>query len=130
LSAIFPLALGRVRNTRQLSCEPMLWGASYLVRGRPSVVADGRPNVEAQRVPPALLKRVLPVRDGLPDHPTHVRRAVATHGRKEDSLVLILRHGQLVVRPSDFIDWYERERAKGNWRSQDADVPRLPLNFR
>ena len=123
MSAIFPLALGRVRNTRQLSCEPMLWGASYLVCGRPSVVADGRRNVEAQRVPPAL-------RDGLPDHPTHVRRAVATHGRKEDSLVLILRHGQLVVRPSDFIDWYERERAKGNWRSQDADVPRLPLNFR
>jgi hypothetical protein len=92
------------------------------VRGRPTAVAEGRPNVEPQPVPPELLKRVLPVRGGLPDHPTHVRRAVATDGPNEDSLVFLLRYGQLVVRQFDFVHWYKHQRAKGSWSSQANKV--------
>jgi hypothetical protein len=88
------------------------------VRPRPTLGTQGRPSVEPRRVPPELLKRVLPVRRSLPDHPTHVRCTGVHDGRHDDALLLLLRHGELVVRKSDFTDWYKHNRAKGNWPSQ------------
>jgi hypothetical protein len=85
------------------------------VRARP---AGRQSRVDPERVPPELLKRLLPVRGGLPDHPTHVRRRVAADGPYDDTLVVLLRHGPLVVRHSDFIHWYNHKRGKGNWPSQ------------
>jgi len=41
--------------------------------------------VEPRRVLPELLKRVLPVHRGLPDHPTHVRRTELRDGSHDDS---------------------------------------------
>jgi hypothetical protein len=89
------------------------------VRGRP---AARQSRVDPERVPPELLKRLLPVRGGLPDHPTHLRRRVAADGPCDDALLLHLRRGQLVVRRSDFVHWYARKRAKGDWPSQTNKV--------
>jgi hypothetical protein len=88
------------------------------VRARPTADAEGRSRAEPQRVPPELLKRLLPVRGGLPDHPMHVRRRASADGQSNDDLVVLLRHGQLVVRRADFVDWYKHRRRKGYWPSQ------------
>jgi hypothetical protein len=85
--------------------------------------AETRSRVEPQRVPPEILKRVLPVRGGLPDHPTHIYRQ-ALDGQSDDSLVSLLQHGELAVRRSDFIEWYEQKRSRGNWPSQNNKAAR------
>jgi len=89
------------------------------VRPRPIAVAHRQSPAEPRRVQSALLKRIMPIREGLPDHPTHVRRNPATVGPDVDALLCLLRQGELVVRKSDFSDWYERQRAKGSWPSQN-----------
>jgi hypothetical protein len=88
------------------------------VRPRSTTVADAQSPVEAQQVSPELLKRIVPIQEGLPDHPTHIRRKPAADGPDVVALLLLLRHGELVVRQSDFSDWYKRQRAKGSWSSQ------------
>jgi hypothetical protein len=120
LSATFPLASARAKNTRQPSCEPTLCGEvlPIYIRPHPTIGATERSPIEPRWVPPELLKQVLPVRRGLPDHPTYIRRMRVPDCPHHDALLLLLRHGQLVVRQSDFIDWYKHKRAKGNWPSQ------------
>jgi hypothetical protein len=93
------------------------------VRSRPTTVADRESPVEGQQIPPELLKRVVPTRGGLPDHPTHVRRNPAD-APEVGALLFRLRHGQLVVLQSDFERWYEHERGKGRWPSQDNKASR------
>ena len=119
-SATFPLASGRGRKRRQQSCELTLCRGRCPSTSAPALpqFADRRSHVEPRRVPPELLKRLLPVRGGLPDHPTCVRRIAATDGPYGDTRLLFLRDGELVVRQSDFTDWYKHKRAKGNWPSQ------------
>jgi hypothetical protein len=80
------------------------------VRAHVTAIAEGRTRVEPQRVPPEILKLVMPVRGGLPDHPTHLRGLSAADGQRDDSLIGLLRRGQLVVR--------ERKRRSGVWPSQ------------
>jgi hypothetical protein len=84
---------------------------------RASPEAQERSPGQPRHVPPELLKWVLPVRRGLPDHPTHIRR-IGVADRGEDDTLLLLHGGQLVVRRSDFIEWYKRKHAKGKWPSQ------------
>jgi hypothetical protein len=124
-------AIKRIERDRSVGFGPRKEYAAALLRAdalqgalpiyvcpRPTVGAQGRSPVEPRRVPPELLKRALPVRRGLPDHPTHVRCIGVPESPYDDDLFFLLRHGQLVVRRSDFIDWYKHKRAKGNWPSQ------------
>jgi hypothetical protein len=90
---------------------------SIHVRSR-SNTQERNPLLEPQQVPPKLLKQVLPIRCGLPDHPTHVLGTPAARGGLDDALWVLLQHGELVVRRSDFIRWYKGQRAKGSWASQ------------
>lgn len=82
--------------------------------------ADKEANGDPQLVPPEILRLIIPVHRGLPAHPTHVRTAAASAACDNPTILSALRQGQLVVRRSDFNDWYEQERARGNWPSQTA----------
>jgi hypothetical protein len=88
------------------------------VRARLVRTAPHLSDFEPRVVAPEILKRVLPVRGGLSDHPTHIIRMIAGNKRDHDALLSLLRRGELVVRQSDFISWYKQKRAKGNWPSQ------------
>jgi hypothetical protein len=94
------------------------------VRASATALAEGRSRVATQRVPPELLKRLLPIRGGLPDHPTHLRRRAAADSQSDDNLIVLLQHGELVVRRSDFSDWYTQRRRQGLWPSQANRVGR------
>jgi hypothetical protein len=71
--------------------------------------------VEPVVVPVAVLKRLMIVRGGLPDHP--IRPSIRTTGGDESLLALLIT-GLLVVRTNDFEAWYRSEQAKGRWASQ------------
>jgi hypothetical protein len=94
------------------------------VRQRSTAATQGRSAIEPGLVPPEFLKRVVPARGGLPDHPTHVRRNRANDGPDVDALLFRLRQGELVVRRSDFSDWYKEQRSKGRWPSQNNKTSR------
>jgi hypothetical protein len=71
---------------------------------------------ELRPVPPAMLKRILPIHKGLPDHPTHVRGPAG--GGADFAMATLVRNGQLVIRRVDFDCWYTSEHARGLWPSQ------------
>jgi hypothetical protein len=60
-------------------------------------------------------KRLIASRGSLPDHP--IRPSIKS-AEGNERLFALLTVGLLVVRASDFEDWYQSERAKGRWPSQ------------
>jgi hypothetical protein len=73
--------------------------------------------IEPVVVPVNVVKRLIASRGGLPDHP--IRPSIKTaDGNKQ--LFALLAVGLLVVRTNDFDGWYQSERAKGRWPSQES----------
>ena len=72
--------------------------------------------IEPVAVPVNVVKRLIASRGGLPDHP--IRPSIKTADGNE-KLFALLAVGLLVVRANDFDGWYQSERAKGRWPSQE-----------
>ena len=79
---------------------------------------------EPELLAPDLLRLIIPVRGGLPDHPVHVRRAPpgSTINR---SVLRRVKIGRLLVMRAEFDGWYRREKLKRKWPSQkESKLPR------
>ena len=66
-------------------------------------------------VPVEILKRLITVRETLPDHPIRLSRKIAI---ENDKLFALLFTGVLVVDETEFKAWYRSERGKHKWPSQ------------
>jgi hypothetical protein len=76
---------------------------------------------EPARIPVKVLSRLLLSHGSLPDHP--IRPSIRTSDGDE-KLFALLRSGVLVVRETEFVDWYRSERAKRRWPSQRSSSPK------
>ena len=74
-------------------------------------------NIEPVVVPVSVLERLITSHGSLPDHP--IRPSMKT-AEGNEKLFALLAVGLLVVRANDFDEWYQSERAKGRWPSQEA----------
>ena len=68
-------------------------------------------------VPVSVLKRLITSHGSLPDHPIRPSMKAAEGNER---LFALLAVGVLVVRADDFDGWYQSERAKGRWPSQES----------
>jgi hypothetical protein len=68
-----------------------------------------------------VLSRLLLFHGRLPDHP--IRPSIRT-ADGDKKLFALLRSGALVVRETEFVDWYRSQRAKGKWPSQRSSSPK------
>jgi hypothetical protein len=68
-----------------------------------------------------VLSRLLLFHGRLPDHP--IRPSIRT-ADGDKKLFALLRSGALVVRETEFVDWYQSQRAKGRWPSQRSSSQR------
>ena len=75
-------------------------------------------------IPVKVLSRLLLFHGSLPDHP--IRPSIKATDR-DQKLFALLSSGALVVRKTEFDEWYRSERAKGKWSSQplSRSKPRL-----
>jgi hypothetical protein len=70
---------------------------------------------EPMLVPVEVVRRLMTSHGSLPDHPLRPSMKIAGGDQK---LLALLTIGVLVVRESEFNDWYRSEHAKGKWASQ------------
>jgi hypothetical protein len=83
-----------------------------------SEIGDLSPEITP--VPVIALRRLIPIRGSLPDHPRASMKAAGGDGK----LFRSLNTGLLLVRRSQFDAWYQRERAKRRWPSQRSTSKR------
>jgi hypothetical protein len=83
-----------------------------------SEIGDLSPEITL--VPVIALRRLIPIRGSLPDHPRASMKAAGGDGK----LFRSLNTGLLLVRRSEFDAWYQRERAKRRWPSQRSTSKR------
>jgi hypothetical protein len=76
---------------------------------------------EPVRIPVKVRSRLLLSHGSLPDRP--IRPSIKTSDGDE-KLFALLRSGVLVVRKTEFGDWYRSERARGRWPSQRSPSPK------
>lgn len=69
-------------------------------------------------VPVQVLKRLPTARGGLHDHPVRVSIKMV----QDEKLFDLLRNGSLVVEQCEFAGWYQSERKKGQWASQQSSA--------
>ena len=79
------------------------------------LTVDASAKPEPASVPVSVIERLIRSRGSLPDQP--IRPSMQT-AEGNEKLFAMLTVGLLVVRASDFEDWYHSERAKGRWPSQ------------
>ena len=81
--------------------------------------SEGRELFEHTIVPVEILKRLITVRETLPDHPIRLSKKIAI---ENDKLFALLRTGVLVVDETEFKAWYRSERDKHKWPSQRSSL--------
>jgi hypothetical protein len=109
---------------RRLRAAAVKGELAIYVLARPQVRSDERglpeyspQNFEPVVVPVSVLERLITSHGSLPDHP--IRPSMKT-AEGNEKLFALLAVGLLVVRASDFDGWYQPERAKGRWPSQES----------
>ena len=81
--------------------------------------SEGRELFEHIIVPVEILKRLITVRETLPDHPIRLSRKIAI---ENDKLFALLCTGVLVVDETEFKAWYRSRRGKHKWPSQRSSL--------
>jgi hypothetical protein len=81
--------------------------------------SEGRELFEHTIVPVEILKRLITVRETLPDHPIRLSRKIAI---ENDKLFALLCTGVLVVDETEFKAWYRSVRGKHKWPSQRSSL--------
>jgi len=81
--------------------------------------SEGRELFEHTIVPVEILKRLITVRETLPDHPIRLSRKIAI---ENDKLFALLCTGVLVVDETEFKAWYRSRRGKHKWPSQRSSL--------
>jgi hypothetical protein len=74
-------------------------------------------NIEPVVVPVGVLERLITSHGRLPDHAIRPSMKTAEGNKKLFALLIV---GRLVVCANDFDGWYQSERSKGRWPSQEA----------
>jgi hypothetical protein len=107
---------------RRQEAAGRLYGA--LVAGELPVYVEFGPKMtdrsEPQILPvgPTILKSLPRSRGGLPDRAVRVPTALLSTGAIDRELFRALSAGRLLLRQSEFENWYARERQRGKWPSQ------------
>jgi hypothetical protein len=107
---------------RRQEAAGRLYGA--LVAGELPVYVEFGPKMtdrsEPQILPvgPTILKSLPRSRGGLPDRAVRVPAALLWTGAIDGELFRALSSGRLLLRRSEFENWYARERQRGKWPSQ------------
>jgi hypothetical protein len=95
-----------------------------LVAGELPVYVEFRPETsdrpEPQFLPvgPTIVKSLPRSRSGLPDRAVRVPASLLSTGAIDGDLLRALSAGRLLLRRSEFENWYARERERGRWPSQ------------
>jgi hypothetical protein len=87
------------------------------VRGELPVYVKSCSDPTPLLVPPDVIARLMVVRGGLPDHP--IRPTLKIVGGNE-RLLRVLQTGTLLVREKEFASWYNAERRRSRWPSQQS----------
>jgi hypothetical protein len=120
----------RERSGEQLTKSALNGAPTIYVFASPQVpskkhgIAQASPSAAEPVIVPIPVKVLsrLPLSHGsLPDRP--IRPSIKTTDGDE-KLFALLRNGVLVVRETEFDDWYRSERAKGAWSSQRSSRPK------